>query len=54
MARQHTVLAHLVCAHTQQRRRVDVEGDRRVGSGMAHSVDVRRGEVEAPPALNVR
>ena len=30
MARQHTVLANRICAHAQQRRRVDVQGDSRL------------------------
>ena len=48
---EHAVLAHHVRAHPRQRRRVDVQRDRRVLARVAHAVDVSGGEVKAlrPP-----
>ena len=54
MAREHAVLADRVGAHAQQRRRVDVQRHGRIGAGVAHAVDVRRGEVEARADRHVR
>ena len=47
MAGEHAVLADHVGAHAQQRRRVHVQRDGRIGAGVAHAMDVRRRRSES-------